>query len=101
MDTSIIKWLESWYLSNCNGDWEHSYGITIETTDNPGWRIKIDLNSTSLQNEKIEYTLNEKDENDWYGVKVENAEFVAGGDPNKLLFLIELFKQFVEKGSKK
>lgn len=31
----ILKWLENWYSSNCDGDWEHLYGITIRTLDNP------------------------------------------------------------------
>ena len=34
---SIINWLEEWYVSNCDGDWEHTFGITINTIDNPGW----------------------------------------------------------------
>lgn len=39
----MIQWLQNWYSSNCDGDWEHDYGITIETIDNPGWNIKIDV----------------------------------------------------------
>ncbi|UCH44768.1 MAG: hypothetical protein JSV11_10785 [Nitrospiraceae bacterium] len=35
--------LNRWYINQCNGDWEHQYGIVIETLDNPGWRVKIDL----------------------------------------------------------
>jgi disulfide oxidoreductase YuzD len=97
MENSLISWLENWFLSNCNNDWEHSYGITIETTDNPGWYIKIDLKNTSLENEEREYILTEKNENDWYGIKVENAEFVASGDPSKLSLLLNIFKKMVEE----
>ncbi|WP_201783398.1 Imm53 family immunity protein [Brevibacillus reuszeri] len=25
----IIKWLENYYSSNCDGDWEHGYGIRV------------------------------------------------------------------------
>jgi hypothetical protein len=28
--------LEAWYASRCDGEWEHGYGISIETLDNPG-----------------------------------------------------------------
>lgn len=31
-----------WFASQCNGDWEHMHGITIETTDNPGWYVTIE-----------------------------------------------------------
>lgn len=23
----IIEWLENWYSQNCDGDWEHFYGV--------------------------------------------------------------------------
>lgn len=32
-------WLSNWHKLNCNGDWEHTYGIKIETLDNPGWLV--------------------------------------------------------------
>lgn len=35
----IIDWIKKWYLNHCNGDWEHNYGITIQTIDNPGVSI--------------------------------------------------------------
>lgn len=34
---NIFEWLQKWYKSQCDGDWEHEYGIKIETVDNPGW----------------------------------------------------------------
>ena len=41
-----IKWLQEWYKSNCDGDWEHLFGVQITTLDNPGWLIEIDLTDT-------------------------------------------------------
>ncbi|OAX48412.1 hypothetical protein gpAD87_09590 [Paenibacillus sp. AD87] len=43
---NTLKWLQNWYLENCNGDWEHSYGVKIDTVDNPGWSVEIDLTDT-------------------------------------------------------
>ncbi len=97
MNNEILKWLENWYNSNCNGDWEHSYGITIETIDNPGWHIKIDLKNTPLEKKIINYELKENNETDQYGFKVENSEFIATGDVHKLSFLLELFKKLIEE----
>jgi len=37
-DTCFSR-LETWFASMCNGDWEHTYGITLETVDNPGWLL--------------------------------------------------------------
>lgn len=44
-----LKWIENWYLKNCDGNWEHSYGVEIGNIDNPGWYIKIDLKETYLK----------------------------------------------------
>lgn len=93
----VIKWLENWYQLHCDGDWEHSYRVKIETIDNPGWNVKIDLADTSLENLHVEYSLLEISETDWYGYSIKNGMFNAAGDPTKLLFLIDLFKGIVEE----
>ena len=62
MQQEIINWVEDWYQSNCNGDWEHQYGITIETTDNPGWSVKIDLKNTIFEKEVKKYELKQNSE---------------------------------------
>lgn len=51
-DMDMTEWLIDWYRSECNGDWEHAYGIQIDTIDNPGWSLKIDLLETSLEGKK-------------------------------------------------
>src|SRR5262245_45197449 len=38
-----LERLQRWYDSRCDGRWEHDYGIEIETCDNPGWLVRIDL----------------------------------------------------------
>ena len=47
MKDSLI-WMQDWYKKQCDGDWEHQNGIRIETIDNPGWKIVIDLVETEL-----------------------------------------------------
>ena len=44
----MLEWLQDWYLKQCDGGWEHEYGIKIETLDNPGWKVIIDLAYTEL-----------------------------------------------------
>ncbi len=91
-----IKWLQKWYENECNGDWEHSFGINIETTDNPGWAIQIELNDTKWENLKVEYKLIENTENDWIAFKIENKTFFGYGDPQKLDKLIGIFREIIE-----
>lgn len=37
-----IQKIDQYYSSKCNGEWEHYLGISMETTDNPGWLVKFD-----------------------------------------------------------
>ena len=48
-----LAWLMQWYLAECNSDWEHSYGVKIDTLDNPGWTLKIDLRETELHGRRF------------------------------------------------
>jgi Immunity protein 53 len=48
-DGNPLEWLQQWYATHCDGGWEDQYGIKIETLDNPGWRVTIDLTDTELQ----------------------------------------------------
>jgi hypothetical protein len=86
-----LEFLQNWYTSNCDGDWEHNYGIKIETIDNPGWNITIDLDETEFQHlvfdEKVE-----QDDANWYYISIKEGKLNAVGDPNKLIFLIEKVK---------
>jgi hypothetical protein len=94
---NVFRWLEDWYHSNCNEDWEHKYGVTIESLDNPGWRIKIDLRGTPLEHEELSIAEENKGEGDWYSYSVKDSIYNGAGDPHKLIFLIEVFKKFIER----
>ena len=43
-----LQQLQKWYSSQCNQDWEHSFGVKIDTLDNPGWTLEIDFRETNL-----------------------------------------------------
>jgi len=94
----IIKWLENWCENQCDGKWEHGYGIRIITLDNPGWDITISLDGTNIELPEEEWKLFEKSESDWYGYKVSNNTFYASGDSSKIELLINLFKNKIDSG---
>ncbi|PYJ29620.1 MAG: hypothetical protein DMF24_09765 [Verrucomicrobia bacterium] len=50
---SPFQRLQRWYKAQCDGDWEHSYGVSIGTLDNPRWSLKIDLVDTPLQDKSF------------------------------------------------
>lgn len=95
---SMLEWLQNWYKSQCNNDWEHIFGIKIETIDNPGWEITIDLEGTEFILNDIPWTLIGDFENTWIGYKIENHKFNGASDPNNLCTTIFAFKELIEKG---
>lgn len=92
----ILKWIQEWYSSNCDGDWEHEYGVKIDTIDNPGWLVRIDLIGTNLEGKKTSWVLFEKSELDWWGFAFKGDIYEGSGDPGKLTTILKKFKSFVE-----
>jgi hypothetical protein len=45
---TTLQRLQRWFASNCDQEWEHDFGVKIETLDNPGWLVQIDLIGTPL-----------------------------------------------------
>jgi hypothetical protein len=89
---SNFEWLQAWYNQWCDGDWEHTYGITIATIDNPGWSIDIDLTGTELQNKELGRVLIERSDSDWLWFTVENQTFQGRGGIFNLDELIGRFR---------
>ena len=90
MDKTLLIRLQNWYLINCDDNWEHSYGISVNTLDNPGWIIKIDLSDTCLEDLQYEKQF-ENDPFDWLSIKVNEKVFEGSGDPTKLITILTIF----------
>ena len=88
--------LEEWYLVRCNGDWEHQSGISIETLDNPGWLVKINLNGTPAETRNLERVEIDRTERDWIHYWVEKCQFNAACGPLNLSEAIETFINWFE-----
>ncbi len=91
------KWLQAWFKDQCNGDREHSHGISINTLDNPGWKIEISLSDTDFENLKLDFIKIDISEEDWYTFGVKDETFIGVGDTSKLEFLIGKFRELVTK----
>ena len=83
--------LEQWYLARCNGEWEHSYGVKIDTLDNPGWTVRINLHDTKKQNAILERVRIDRSENDWLQYWVEKQDFRIACGPTNLTEAIDIF----------
>ncbi|MGZ3823129.1 MAG: Imm53 family immunity protein, partial [Mucilaginibacter sp.] len=83
-----------WYASNCDRDWEHSFGIKIETLDNPGWAITIDLEATKWEDLKFSENV-ELSEDDWFNIDVKGKRLILNGDSKKLIYLLDRIKEIL------
>ena len=93
--------LVKWYKEQCNGDWEHAFGISIQTLDNPGWCVEIDLKGTPLEGAVFEERISGdfSDNNPsppWLHCKVLDNKFDGAGDTNQLANIVEIFLSWDE-----
>jgi len=90
--------LKKWYAGVCNGVWEHSHGIKIETLDNPGWKLSIDLKDTKYEEMHWPETKINNGDEDWLTYRVREGKFEAFGDVSKIETMLSIFLSRVENG---
>lgn len=88
-----IEWLEVWYKENCDGVWEHQYGVTIESLDNPGWSVRIDLHETKYAGMQMVMVQQDNGGHDWIMCSISKDIFCGCGDWLKLNAIIGIFRE--------
>ena len=91
MNDPVIEALEAWYAAQCDGEWEHSFGLVIETLDNPGFSVTIDLTGTNLANRPFSPLSDLSDASAWIQCTVENGKFKGHGGPRMLGRILSTF----------
>ena len=87
----ILEDIQRWYTAQCDGDWEHGFGLSIQTLDNPGWSVKINLEDTLLENLPFEPIRVDNGSGTWLSCLVNERFFVGHGDPSQLSRILEIF----------
>jgi hypothetical protein len=100
MVSDALTWLQDWYVAHCNGEWEHRYGLAIETLDNPGWALRIDLAGTELQGAALEPVWHEAGEQIWWSCDVDGDQFIAHCGPRNLPDVIRTFREWQSSAGK-
>ncbi len=92
-----LQRLQQWYKAQCNGDWEHSYGVSIGTLDNPGWSLKVDLTDTPLQRKSFtEIKRDYEHQTEWLTCFLRDGVFHGACGPEKLEEMLEIFLDWAE-----
>ena len=91
-----LNFIQRWFHENCDGDWEHNKNFVIESIDNPGWSVFINLEETKLENKEFQVVDEERSEEDWVYCVVEEGKFKAACGPFNLIEVLGLFRNWVE-----
>lgn len=89
MSMDTLSWLQTWFQSRCDGDWEHGQGVRIRSLDNPGWAVTLDVTGTALEGAELARQREERSELDWIHVWLEGDRLEARGGPGNLGEMME------------
>ena len=98
----MLTRLQQWYARQCDGEWEHSLGFLIESCDNPGWWVKVNLKGTKLHDASFSRIAENVDAAHhaqgprWLECRIENDTWHGAGDETKLERILELFLDWAE-----
>lgn len=95
MRNSLEK-LQLWYSAQCNGEWEHQFGLKLATLDNPGWKVVVDLGGTQLEERRFEQIEISRSDQDWITCRVEGLQFRGFGGSTNLDEIVETFLNWAD-----
>ncbi len=93
---STLERIQSWFSSHCNGSWEHDFGIKIETIDNPGWAVEIDLPPINGVEKPLEH-LTDRTASHWVRCTVSNGKIDGFCGPESLDELLEIIMEWLDR----
>jgi hypothetical protein len=94
MDT--VSRLCAWFERQSVNEWHEDHGVKIDTLDNPGWSMKVDLKGTSLQKKVFQEFRIERSDRDWVFARKNAEVFEVFGGPRNLNEMIEKFLLWAE-----
>jgi Immunity protein 53 len=103
MPRNALSELAHWYTRHCDGEREHHHGISIVTTDNPGWWVKIDLAGTELADRSFPPLREGVDAGDfpiarrWLCCRVQDTKWHGAGDDSRLEQIIGHFLDWADR----
>lgn len=99
--TDELSELQAWFAAQCRGGWEHEDGIEINTLDNPGWRVVIQLDGTPLECASFsDIEENYEHETEWLRCWVADGRFQAAGGPDQLSRILRIFLDWAARQSR-
>jgi hypothetical protein len=102
MTDDLLPKLSRWFAAHCDGEREHHHGVSIRTTDNPGWWVRIGLDRTELVDRDF-VTVSENIDargfplgSRWLHCCLKDGEWHGAGDETRLEQIIATFLAWAE-----
>jgi Immunity protein 53 len=104
---SALKWLQGWYRAQCDGDWEHQSGLAIQSLDNPGWLLSVDLIGTDCEAAAVPQVVMVRGEppseengnqgsGEWMLCEVKDVKFIGAGAAASLDPILNCFRKWAQ-----
>ncbi|MGK5595411.1 MAG: Imm53 family immunity protein [Parachlamydiaceae bacterium] len=94
MNTTLDE-IQDWYGSQCDGDWEHAFGVNLKTLENPGWRVLIAVAETEWEDEPFSKLMIKRADDDWIHCEVKKRRFLGFGGPGNLKEIFDVFLEWI------
>jgi hypothetical protein len=93
--SSALDRLQAWYLSQCDDEWEQHHVVRIESLDNPGWQLQVDLGGTRWAGREFAPVHHDATDHDWLRCWVNDNRWHAAAGPCNLEDAIAVFLDWV------
>ena len=94
---STLERLSDWYLRHCDGDWEHGFGFSIKTLDNPDLSIDVNLADTELHHVPFAEIKDSYDSEDhWFICRRTEDCFEARGAATRFEDMLRVFLDWAD-----
>lgn len=94
MTPDLLAFLADWFARQCDGEWEHDQGVTLENLDNPGWSLRIRIEDTDLHGVQAPLVKFDESEDEWLRWRSDGVLFEAYGGPGDLKRVLRAFYEF-------
>jgi hypothetical protein len=97
-DFDALAWLQGWFASKCDGEWEKQWGVSLTSTDDGGWFLSVPLMETELEGrafDRVDHNKKGHDES-WWICQIGESHFLAACGPRDLAAVIGLFRAWAE-----
>lgn len=93
---NALERIQQWFIYHCNGDYEHNNGVSITTLDNPGWKLRVDLEGTELEDQLFENFEIDEGDKKWIFCRKKHLFFEGACDIHSLTEMLNIFLNWAD-----